>query len=202
MKATKILMMLFIAAILFATNVSPQEMTKEIIIGCETSLLTAPVWVAENKGYFQEEGLNVKIKEFDSGKASFAAMLNNKDIDICTVAQTPIMFHSFNRNDFVIIATMVYSDNDVKVLVRQDKRIINPLDLTGKKVGITKGSTGQFFLYLFLTYNGVISSKVETIDLKPSELAQALVDGRVDAICTWEPHLLKEAIRRESTYFA
>ena len=186
MKATKIIMMLFIAAILFATNVSPQEMTKEIIIGCETSLLTAPVWVAENKGYFQEEGLNVKIKEFDSGKASFAAMLNNKDIDICTVAQTPIMFHSFNRNDFAIIATMAYSDNDVKVLVSQDKRIINPLDLTGKKVGITKGSTGQFFLYLFLTYNGVISSKVETIDLKPSELAQALVDGRVDAICTWE----------------
>ena len=68
--------------------------------------------------------LNVKIKGFDSGKASFEAMLNNKAIDICTVAQTPIMLQSFNRNDFVVIATMVYSDNDVKVLVRQDKRII------------------------------------------------------------------------------
>jgi ABC-type nitrate/sulfonate/bicarbonate transport system substrate-binding protein len=124
MKATKILMMLFIAAILLTTNAYAQRMTKEIILGCETSLLPSTVWVAENKGYFQEEGLNVKIKEFDSGKASFAAMLNNKDIDICTVAQTPIMFHSFNRNDFAIIATMAYSDNDVKVLVRQDKRII------------------------------------------------------------------------------
>ena len=117
-------MMLCVAAIFNGTNIYAQEMTKEINLGCETSLLTAPVLVAENKGYFQEEGLNVKIKGFDSGKASFAAMLNNKSIDICIVAQTPIMLHSFNRNDFVIIATMVYSDNDVKVLVRQDKRII------------------------------------------------------------------------------
>ena len=70
MKTIKILMMLFIATILVATNVFPQEMKKEIILGCETSLLTAPVLVAENKGYFQGMGLNVKIKRFDSGKAS------------------------------------------------------------------------------------------------------------------------------------
>ena len=124
MKTIIILMILCVATILVATNVYAQEMKKEIILSCETSLLTAPVWIAENKGYFQEEGLTVKIRVFDSGKASFTAMLNNKDVDICTVAQTPIMFHSFNRNDFAIIAAMVHSDNDVKVLVRQDKRII------------------------------------------------------------------------------
>lgn len=85
----------------------------------ETSFLTALVWVAENKGYFQKENLEVKIKEFDSGKASFNAMINSKNTDICTVAQTPIMFHSFKRSDFSIIAAMVHSDKDVKVLVRQ-----------------------------------------------------------------------------------
>ena len=189
MKTIKIFMML--SAILLSTNAYAQEVTKEIILGCETSLLTAPVWIAEKKGYFQEEGLNVKIKEFDSGKASLAAMLNNGDIDICTVAQTPIMFHSFNRNDFVIIAAMVYSDNDVKVLVRQDKGIKEASDLKGKKVGITKGSTGQFFLDMFLTYKIVLPSELETIDFKPPKLPQALVDGRVDAICTWEPHILR-----------
>jgi len=191
------------------------EITREVILGCERSLLTAPVWVAENKGYFQEEGLNVIIEGFDSGKASLAAMLANEDIDICTVAQTPIMFHSFDRDDFVIVAAMVYSDNDVKVLARQDKGVTNPPDLRGKKVGITKGSTGQFFLDLFLIHNGVSSSEVETIDFDPSELSQALVDGRVDAICTWEPHILNakrllgkkalvlpsEGIYREDFYF-
>lgn len=72
MKIIKIFMVLCAAVTLLATNVYGQEMTREIILGCETSLLTVPVWITENKGYFQEEGLNVKIKGFDSGKASSA----------------------------------------------------------------------------------------------------------------------------------
>jgi len=110
MKMIKVFIALCAMAVFLVTNAYTQEESSEIILGCETSLLTAPVWVAENKGYFEEEGLDVKIKGFDSGKASFASMLNNKDSDICTVAQTPIMFNSFHRTDFAIIAAMVYSD--------------------------------------------------------------------------------------------
>lgn len=190
MKATKLFMVLCVSAVLTATNAHTQEVTKELILGCETSLLTAPVWIADSKGYFQKEGLKVKIEQFDSGKASFIAMLNRKDIDICTVAQTPIMFHSFTRNDFVITAAMVYSENDVKILAREDKGVKTSSDLRGKKVGLTKGTTGHFFLDLFLTHKGIGFSAVEAIDLHPSELPKALTAGRVDAICTWEPHIL------------
>ena len=41
---------------------------EKVILGVETSFLTAAVWVAENKGYFQEQGIDLVIKEFDSGK--------------------------------------------------------------------------------------------------------------------------------------
>lgn len=135
MKTIKIFTVLCATAILLATNVYAQHARKEIILGCETSLVTAPVWIAENKGYFREEGVNVKIEEFGSGRTALAAMLNQGNLDMVTVAQTPVMFNSFNRNDFVIIAAMACSDNDVKVLVRQDKGIKNALDLKGKKVG-------------------------------------------------------------------
>jgi NitT/TauT family transport system substrate-binding protein len=192
-----------------------EEIKKEIILGCETSLLPSAVWIAENKGYFQEEGLNVKIKEFGSGRTALRTMLNEGNLDMVTVAQTPVMFNSFSRSDYAIIAAMVYSDNDVKILVRQDKGIIDPSDLIGKKVGITKGSTGHFFLGLFLAHNGLELSEVETIDLEATDLPQALVEGRVDAISTWEPHILNaksllgekvhllpsEGIFREDFYF-
>lgn len=177
-------------AILFTTNACAQEMKKDIILGCETSILTSAVWIAEKKGYFREEGLNVKIKEFDSGRNALASLLRNKDMDICTAAQTPVVFHGFNRNDFAIMAAMVYSYNDVKVLARRDKGIKEPNDLRGRKIGITKGSTGHFLLNLFLNYNGLSCSEVDEIDLNASELPQALVDGRVDAISTWEPHIM------------
>ncbi len=192
-----------------------EEIKKEIILGCETSLLPSAVWIAENKGYFQEESLNVKIKEFGSGRTALKTMLNEGNLDMVTVAQTPVMFNSFSRSDYAIIATMVYSDNDVKILVRQDKGIKDPSDLRGKKVGITKGSTGHFFLGLFLAHNGLELSEVETIDLEATDLPQALGEGRVDAISTWEPNILNaksllgekvlllpsEGIFREDFYF-
>ena len=166
----------------------PEEI-KKITLGVETSLLPAAVWVAENKGYFERERLDLTINEFDSGRTALATMLNEGNLDMVTVAQTPVMFNSFDRDDYVIIATMVYSNNDVKILARQDRGIKNPPDLRGKTVGITKGSTGHFFLGLFLIHSGLQLSEIETIDIEASKLPQALVDGRVDAISTWEPHI-------------
>lgn len=177
--------------ILFTTNTYAQDMEKEVILACEISFLTSAFLVAENKDYLKEEGLNVKVKEFDSGKNALAAMLKNKDINICTVAQTPVVLHSFNRNDFAIIGAMVYSYNDVKVLTRQDKGIKKPMDLRGRKVGVTKGSTGHFYLNNFLNYNDLDSSDIKAIDINASELPQALADGRVDAISTWEPNIMR-----------
>jgi len=167
------------------------KIIKEIVLGYEISFLTAPVLVAENKGYFLEEDLDVKMKEFGSGRTALRTMLNDGNLDMVTVAQTPVVFNSFNRNDYAIIAAMVSSDNDVKILVHRDKGIKDPSDLTGKKVGTTKGSSGHFFLALFLAFNGLELSAVEIIDLEATELPQALSRGRVDAISSWEPNILK-----------
>ena len=190
MRTIRVYMLLWAMALLLTTSAQGGETRREVVLGCELSLLPSPVWIAENKGYFEEEGLNVRIREFGSGRTALATMLNEGHLDMVTVAQTPVMFSSFSRSDYAIIAAMVSSDNDVKVLVRQDRGITTPLHLRGKKVGITNGSTGHFFLALFLAYNRLALSEVETIDLEASLLPQALAEGRVDAICTWEPHIL------------
>ena len=93
----------------------PEEI-KKITLGVETSLLPSAVWVAENKGYFERQGLDLTIKEFDSGRTALATMLNEGNLDMVTVAQTPVMFNSFDRDDYVIIATMVYLITMLKYL--------------------------------------------------------------------------------------
>ena len=161
-----------------------------IILGCETSVLTAPVWVAESKGYFYDNHLDVRIKPFESGKASLHSMLTNHDVDICTVAQTPIMFSSFQRNDFGIIAAMVTSTQDIKVVGDKRQGIFTPKDLIGKTVGVTKGSTSQFFLNAFLINLLINPSLVKERDFSPTKLPHALLNKEVCAICIWEPHAL------------
>ena len=116
--------------------------------------------------------------------------MSGEDLDMVTVAQKPIVFNSFTENDYVIIAAMANSDKDVKLLARKYKGIQEPSDLRGKKVGVTKDSTGHFYLGLFLTHVGLKLHEIEITDLTASELPQAPADGRVDSISTWEPHIL------------
>jgi len=181
------LLILFISA---CSRNSPVQVEK-IVVGAETVAQASPVWIAEKKGYFKEEGLDVEVREFESGRTAMRAMLRADDIDIVTAAQTPVVFNSFGRSDYAIIGNMVYSDNDVKILVRRDRKISSPSDLKGKTVGITAGSSGHFFLNLFLIYNGLQMADVKTIDIEATRLPQALIDGQVDAIATWEPHIYK-----------
>ena len=177
-------------AVIGCDSLSEQKTRKQVdkvTLGVETSLLPAAVWVAESKGYFEDEGLELNITEFDSGRLSFLAMLEGK-VDISTVAPTPIMFSSFKRQDFSIFLTFVHSYEDVKVIARKDKGIKTGADLKGTKVGTPAGTTGQFFLSAFLTYNDLQPSEVEEIDIKPSDLPNALKNNQVDAIVIWEPH--------------
>ena len=158
---------------------------EHIRIAAEAGLLSSPIWIAEHKGYFAEEGLDAEIKQFNSGRAAFGALLREGDIDIATVAQTPIVTQSFLRHDFEIVAGMVHSTDDVKVIGRRDRGIVDGRSLRGKRIGMTKGTAGHYFLSLFLAQNGLQLSDVTTVDYEPDALPEAISSGAVDAISTW-----------------
>ena len=166
----------------------PTVPVRTLTLGVEASVLPAAVWVAEDKGYFQDAGLALHIEEFDSGRLSLEAMLSGQGIDICTVAPTPMMFESLEREDFCIVATFVYSYEDIKVIARRDKGINAPKDLRRRKIGTPARTTGAFLLAVFLAFNEVAASEVEVIDISPSDLPTALERNEVDAIVIWEPH--------------
>lgn len=191
--AAKIIVaIVFPTLIYFITTCSntPHQVEK-VVIGAETVPHASLIWIAENKGFFQKEGLNVEIREFESGRTALRMMLSVKDIDIVTAAQTPVISHSFARNDYTIICNMVCAYDDVKIIVRRDRDIEGPSDLKGRSVGITAGSSGHFFLSLFLTHHQLTLADVKTIDIEATKLPRALADGQVDAIATWEPHIYK-----------
>jgi len=188
--------------VLFQTYRNPAKKytgpMEKMTLGVEKSLLPSLVWIAEDKGYFTQNGVEVTIKEFDSGRAAFTAMLNEGDLDMVTVAQTPVMFNSFSAKggsasggtpDFAIVSAMVSSYNDVFVLARRDRGITKPGDLRGKKIGLTKGSTGQYFLGLFLSTNSIQPSEVTEVDIPAGKLAESITAGAVDAISVWQPHI-------------
>jgi NitT/TauT family transport system substrate-binding protein len=170
---------------------SPAGKRPHIVLGAEPVPAASPLWVAEQNGYFGDEGVDVEIREFDSGRTALFTLAEKGGLDMATAAQTPVVAKSFGRSDYAIVACMMSSDNDVKLLARRDRGVASAQDLKGKTIGITSGSSGHFFLSLFLNSHQLQMSDVTLRDLEPARLGDALIAGDVDAVATWEPHIHK-----------
>jgi NitT/TauT family transport system substrate-binding protein len=75
----------------------------------------------------------------------------------------------------------------MEVVARRDRGIKNPEDLKGKIVGVPKTTIAEFFLNTFLSLRTIHSGEVRTVDLKPTDLVAALLEGKVDAASCFPP---------------
>ncbi|MBI5418680.1 MAG: NrtA/SsuA/CpmA family ABC transporter substrate-binding protein [Deltaproteobacteria bacterium] len=148
------------------------------------------VHIASSKNYFVEEGLAVTLHPCTHGKAALEAMLEGK-ADIGTVGDTPITLAAIEGKPIRVLAAIMDSDRDTVIVGRKDRGISRPADLKGKRIAVTRGTTGDFFLNSFLTTHGIATRDVSAVDLVPGGLEEALIAGKVDAASTWNPHAIR-----------
>jgi len=163
---------------------------EKVRLGISRSFLSVPVYIAKEQGYFPEEGLDVEVKEYSSGKMATKALFAG-EVDISTVADMPVVLNSFKREDFCIFATFIHSYPFVKIIARKDKGIKTGADLKGKRVGANRGTSSHFFLVVFLIHNRLSISDVEMVHIRTVDLPAALKNGGVDAISVWQPYTQK-----------
>jgi len=183
---------ILVGSYLWLSQEQPKYMgsIENVTIGISaTSLLPSLVHIAKEKGYFLEEGIDMEIKNYSAGKFALATTFEG-ETDMCTVADTPIVSNSFERNDFAVFATILDSAQHAKALARKDRNISTPQDLIGKKTATTIGTTAHFFMVTFFLVNSMDLEDVEIVGMKPSEMVDAIVSGDVDAIFAWEPNIL------------
>jgi sulfonate transport system substrate-binding protein len=159
-----------------------------IIIGVERSPLLAIVMIAEDQGFFSKQGVDVTVKYYPSGKLALNGMFAG-EVALATPAETPIVFSSFDRTDFNIVATIGSSDNEPKIVARKDRGFQKPGDLRDKCIATQKASAVHFFLHSFLIKNGLSEKDIKLTFKHPNELVPALADGEIDAFSMREPYV-------------
>jgi len=140
--------------------------------------------VAAAKGFFAAEGLQVTPIIHSYGKACLQEVVDGK-ADFATVAETPFMFSVLKGEKITVIANIEASTMNNAVVARRDAGISEPAHLRGKRVAFTPGTTSEVFMDAILLAIGLPRAGIHGVPMPPDEMERALVEGRVDAACTW-----------------
>jgi len=146
-----------------------------------------PGWVAWEvgieKGWFKEEGVDVKFEWFDyvasmdafaAGKLDAVGMTNGDALVTGSTGAKSVMaiINDYsNGNDMIVAKAGIKSAKDLK----------------GKKIGVEVGFVGHLLLLNALEKVGLTEDDVELVNVPTNETPQVLASGDVDAIVAWQP---------------
>ena len=142
--------------------------------------------LASARGFFHEYGLDAALLPEIHGKAALADLLRGKT-DLAVASDVPVVIEVLKGAQLSIIASVANSSNELVVLGSVDRGVRNPGDLRGRKVGVTLGTSGEYFLWAFLVRNRIAPQSIELVDLPPTRLVESLREGLVDGVAAWQP---------------
>lgn len=154
------------------------------------SLIGYPIYIALEKGYFKQEGLEVTLQNRPHGKANLNAVVEGK-ANLGLSSETPFMYAVLSGAKIVAFATMFTANKSLAIVARKDRGILTVRDLKGKTIGVTIGSNGIYFLETVLLLHDILREDVKTVHLKPNQMFDTLMKGEVDAIATWNPQMYR-----------
>jgi len=93
-----------------------------ITIAVSQTPLSAPFIIAKELGFLDSEALRVDILPCYGG-VKCAQLMFNGEVQYATASESVVMFSSFDRNDFAVLASFVESDNDLKLLTLKENGI-------------------------------------------------------------------------------
>ncbi|TSC75405.1 MAG: ABC transporter, substrate-binding protein, aliphatic sulfonates family [Parcubacteria group bacterium Gr01-1014_33] len=150
-------------------------------------------YVAQEKGFFAAEKVNVKFINVDD-VATLRQILQTGEVDI-SYALTPESMPILNDAGVKI---KVFAANDLSAGadgIIATKEIDSVEDLKGKKVAFEIGSPSHFLLSYLLDKKGLTTRDLKIVESIAPDAGAAFVAGKVDAAVTWEPWLSKAVER-------
>lgn len=182
-----------LSALLVSATLANAEPVK---LGLQPWLGYGPLWVAEENGYFEKNGVEVELTTFNWDQDMTAALASG-NLDVIASA-TNGMIANFNQDvdqkgflvmDLSFEADAILAGNGVSTIP----------DLKGKKVAFETGATSDLLMNYALKVNDMTMEDIEHVPMGASEAGLALIAGRVDAAVTYEPYI-STALAQDDSY--
>lgn len=159
-------------------------------IGYLNITASLPLFIAEENGYFAEEGLQVKTHQVASSNQLVDGIVaGNLDafIEASAVPVLAVELQSPGRLKVFSVSAITKEAPFDALLVKEDASLKSLQDLAGKKIGVFPGSTATNLLRKFLTDRSIDASNITFLPMPPQNHITALLEGSIDAVHAYEP---------------
>jgi NitT/TauT family transport system substrate-binding protein len=173
---------------LTATGIARADEPLKAKVGVLRLSSSAPVFIAQDKGYFRDAGLDVELKFFDAAQP-IAVATTSGDVDFGVTAFTAGLYNLAGKGTLKVIGGMSREKQGFPLIgyfasnKAYDAGLKTPKDLAGKRIAVTQvGSSFHYSLGLLADKYGFKLSDVKVLPLQSlSNAAAALKGETVDA---------------------
>jgi NitT/TauT family transport system substrate-binding protein len=154
--------------------------------GIGSAIAYNPVYVAKEKGFFEEEGLDVEFLWAQASPEVIQATIGGSAEG--GVGGSFGLIAGVEKGAPVLtVAVYAYGGERIALAARTDAGINSVKDLYGKKVGFQSGAIGQQMFNTMAQVEKLDMSKIDIVFLNNVDMAAAIGGKSIDAIVTWEP---------------
>jgi NitT/TauT family transport system substrate-binding protein len=166
----------------------------KVRVGHIPALLSAPLYIAQDKGYFRQAGLDVEL--IDIWQASdMLAGLASGTIEIGTGGVGPALMNAIGRGLDIRIVAPLHTERPpvaTPLVVRKDLwdsgQVRSVADLRGRRVSLnSKASATEYWLHASLATGGLTPNDVDVQVLSFPDAVVAMTNGALDAALVGEP---------------
>lgn len=151
--------------------------------------ISLPIYVAQEEGYFKEQGLDVSLTHFQSSNdladAAAAGAIDGGGVLSISVV---LAVEQKAPNTLKVVTEQVTSSNspfDALVVHKDSNLTIN--DLAGKKIALFPGSTSLILAKISFEHLVGSDFKYQPVPMTPNLMLESLASHQVDAVIGYEP---------------
>ncbi len=168
-------------------QITDPGMLEPIAIKTTVQGLAGLIFIAEDEGIFSRNGLNATIFYCDTGLACVKGMADG-DAEIAASSEYPVAGLVLGQENISVICSIDKYQGQY-IVGRKDHGIEQVSDLRGKEIGVARGTITEFYLGRFLYLNSISLQDVTLQNVRPSQFADSIGNGSVDAILVPQDYL-------------
>ena len=175
-----------LAIIVFLMILTIPARADRISFGYQNGVNYVSAMVADELGFFEEEGLDVEGKIFTSGPLVTESLVSGS-IQVGMMGDTPAIIAVTKELPVTILASVAGGPERNRLMVRPEGGINNLSDLEGKRIGIPYGTSSHGGLYTLARQKNIDLDNLTLLNIRPADMVDALGTAQVDAVVVWEP---------------